>query len=155
MPSYKKYFVITFYFLVILFLPINLITCSGDESKNSLWGKAAKFVKAQSSEHYLTVEDPVFISMEGEHMPSAWVEYFFSVYSTRNWITEDDEYAEYSRGPVLPSGINLTQSIKNDTNKKPQLVVRADDKRKMIVVEGYDYPVKEIVFQDEWKFPDL
>ena len=100
-------------------------------------------------------EDPVFLSMDQKHNASAWVEYFFSVYSTRNWITEDDEYAQYTRGPVLPSGIKLCKLVRNDTLTTPQLVVKADDEHSKIIVEGYESPDKGIVYQDEWEFPSF
>ena len=142
-----------FSFIFFLSVCLSIIDCSGNKEEKTVWGKAAKFVKAQSSKNYIENEDVVFLSLDQEHNPSAWVEYFFSVYSTRNWITENDEYAEYSRGPVLPSGIRLMKSERNDTLKTPQLVVKADDANSMIIVEGYNLPGEGIVYKDEWGFP--
>ena len=93
--------------------------------------------------------------LEGEHKASDWVEYFFSSLSTRNWISEDDELAIYVRGQKLPSGIVLLPYKKDDTSTRPQLIVKADDARNVIIVEGYDAPADKVVYSDEWVFPEL
>lgn len=149
----KKQLIKCISFIFVSLISISITSCSGNEQENSIWGRGAKFVKIQSSENYLKNEDPVFLSMNEKHTASAWVEYFFSVYSTRNWITEDDEYAQYTKGPVLPSGIKLCKFVKSDTLTTPQLVVKADDDNSKIIVEGYGSPGKGMVFKDQWEFP--
>ena len=93
--------------------------------------------------------------MDVEHTASAWVDYFFSVYSTRNWLSETDEYAEYANEPLVPAGITLTAFNKRYDATTPQLVVKSDDSKSLIIVEGYDYPDKGKVFTKEWEFPKL
>ena len=130
-----------------------LIQCAGNNSPETVWEKAEKFVKYHSSENYIKNKDGVFLTMDGEHTASAWVDYFFSVYSTRNWLSESDEYAAYSNEPLLPSGITLTPLEKSDDATTPQLVIKSDDSRSLIIVEGYDFPDKGKVFIKKWKFP--
>jgi hypothetical protein len=93
--------------------------------------------------------------MQSEHTASEWVDYFLSLYSTRNWLSETDDYAGYTNEPLLPSGITLTPFRKNDNAVNPQLVVKADDSKSLIIIEGYEYPDKGIMFIREWKFPQL
>jgi hypothetical protein len=93
--------------------------------------------------------------MNGEHSASAWVDYFFSVYSTRNWLSETDEYAAYTNEPLLPSEIKLVPLKKSNDVTTPQLVIKSDDSNSLIIIEGYDHPDSNKVFMKEWKFPKL
>ncbi|MGB5848415.1 MAG: hypothetical protein WBH40_08005 [Ignavibacteriaceae bacterium] len=146
-------FLFNLIFLVLLnFL---LIQCAGNNSPETVWEKAEKFVKYHSSENYIKNKDGVFLSIDGELSASAWVDYFFSVYSTRNWLSETDEYAAYTNEPLLPSGITLTPLKKRNDVATPQLVIKSDDSNSLIIVEGYDHPDSEKVFMKEWKFPKL
>ena len=151
----SKYLRITSSLLIIAVISIIIFQNCGKSEPPTIWEKTAKFVKSHSSEDYLKTVDPVFKMLEGEHKPSDWVEYFFSSLSTRNWISEDDELAKYVRGQKLPAGIVLLPYEKDDTLSKPQLIVKAEDARNVIIVEGYDVPANKVVFSDEWIFPDL
>jgi hypothetical protein len=137
-------------FLIIINSSLFFNSCKKEPP--SVYEKAARFVKIHSSEEYLKNEDGVFLMIEGEHKAADWVSYFFSVMSTRNWISENDEFAEYTSGPKLPSGIILSNNKINKEAKKPQLVVRTNDDNNLIIVEGYEYPPKSIVFKNEWEF---
>jgi len=143
--------------IISVFSLILLLTfgCSKKEPP-TLWEKAATFVKHHSSENYLNNIDPTFKMLDEEHTAAVWVNYFFSVLSTRNWVGEDDEYAEYSREPLVPKGITITPNKRKDDVNLPQLVVKADKGKAMIIVEGYDFPNdKGIVFKDQWAFSKL
>jgi len=139
--------------ILLVLLCFLLIQCAGNNSPETVWEKAEKFVKYHSSENYIENKDGVFLTMDGEHTASAWVDYFFSVYSTRNWLGETDEYAEYANEPLLPAGITLTSFKKLDDATTPPFVIKSDDSKSLIIVEGYDYPDKGRVFIKEWKFP--
>ena len=142
--------------LIFLVLLNFLITrCAGNNSPETVWDKAEKFVKYHSSENYIKNKDGVFLTMDGEHDASAWVDYFFSVYSTRNWLSETDEYAAYTNEPLLPAGIALVPLKKSNDATTPQLVIKSDDSKSLIIIEGYDPPDTGKVFSKEWKFPKL
>jgi hypothetical protein len=144
------------YNLILLALLYFLLTrCAGNNSPETVWEKAEKFVKYHSSENYIKNKDSVFLTMDGELTASAWVDYFFSVYSTRNWLSETDEYAAYTNEPLLPSGITLTPLKKRDDVTTPQLVIKSDDSKSLIIVEGYDFPDRGRVFIKEWQFPNM
>lgn len=117
--------------------------------------RAEKFVKSQCTEKFFKEKDPTFISIQGTHNPTDWLNYFFSVMSTRNWITEEDEYAEYVLGPVLPKNIKLQPKKHNPQIKSAQLVIIADDSQNKIFVEGYDSAGTVSVYNSEWDFPEL
>lgn len=151
----SKFLRITSSLLIIASISIIIFQSCGKNEPPTIWEKTAKFVKSHSTEDYLKTVDPVFKMLEGEHKASDWVEYFFSVLSTRNWISEDDELAKYVRGPKLPVGIMMLPYEKDDTSTRPQLIVKADDARNLIIVEGYDVPANKVVFSDEWVFPEL
>jgi hypothetical protein len=138
----------------ILLLALLFLTQCSRKPKNE-FERARDFVKSQCTEKFFKEKDPTFVSIEGSHKPSDWLKYFFSVMSTRNWITEDDEYAEYTRGPVLPKSITLQPSFPNPNTNKSQLVIIADDEKNRIFVKGYDSTKSSIVFKDEWDFPYL
>lgn len=140
--------------LLLTILLLFFFTHCSKKPKNE-FERATDFVKSQCTEKFFKETDPTFISIEGEHKPSDWLRYFFSVMSTRNWVTEDDEYAEYVRGPLLPANISLQPNAANPAGSKSQLVIIADDDKNMIFVKGYDSTKTKIVFEDEWAFPNL
>ena len=141
-------------FLLVLILIVLFSTQCSKKNKTE-FERARDFVKSQCTEKFFKENDPTFVMIEGSHKPSDWLKYFFSVMSTRNWISEDDEYAEYVRGPILPKNISLQPSIPNQQVKSAQLVIIADDGKNKIFVEGYDSTKSSIVFKDEWDFPNL
>lgn len=129
-----------------------LVSCSKEKKVITDWDKAASFVKYHSSQKYLVNKDQVFYSTSKTKNTSDWVEYFFSIYSTRNWIYENDEYAEYIREPKIPVGIILSKDSYNEEMPGKQLVVSADEANKHIVVKGFENPDKK-VFEEKWEFP--
>ena len=140
--------------LSLLFLILLLLSCGKKELTD--WDRAAQFVKYHSSEGYLTQVDPLFLSMEGNnHEVSDWLEYFFSPLSTRNWINEDEEFAEYSREPVIPRGIRLRNTVVDKEIAGRQLVVSVDASKNMIIVKGYEQDKDNPVFEESWEFPEI
>ncbi len=140
-------------FLISFFCLLLFVSCSKKEKKVLTdWDKAAQFVKYHSSSNYLVNKDKVFFSTSKEKKASEWAEYFFSIYSTRNWIYANDEYAEYIREPKIPVGIRLINSTYNEELKGSQLVISADDSKTQIIVEGFVNSNKK-VFTENWKFP--
>jgi len=53
--------------------------------------------------------------------------------------------------PFLPSGVSLVPD-KPDMDKGQQVVVRGDDERQMMIVEGYLDPQDAPVLVKEWRF---
>jgi len=53
--------------------------------------------------------------------------------------------------PFLPSNVSLVFD-EPDENRGQQLVVRGDDERKLLVVEGYLDPQDSPVLVKEWRF---
>ena len=129
-----------------------LVSCSKEKKVITDWDKAALFVKYHSSQKYLVNKDQVFYSTSKTKNTSDWVEYFFSIYSTRNWIYENDEYAEYIREPKIPVGIILSKDSYNEEMPGRQLVISADEANKQIIVKGFENAGKK-VFEEKWEFP--
>ena len=123
---------------------------------NSDLDKAVRFVKVHSSDRFIRTKS-VFLNMDTAHTAENWVGYFFSIYSTRDWITDKhDLRGAVPRGPIKPSGIALVPHEVNPDSRRPQLVVTADNDRSMIIVEAYDHPAgPEPLFTREWEFPSL
>ncbi len=53
--------------------------------------------------------------------------------------------------PFLPSGVSIVARIP-DVERGRQVVVRGDDERQMLVVEGYLGPKASPVLTKEWRF---
>jgi hypothetical protein len=53
--------------------------------------------------------------------------------------------------PLIPKGVALVPR-RPDATKKKQVVIKADDARNMIIVEGYTDPSAKPVMTTEWKF---
>lgn len=145
-------FRISFIHAIIIFSLFILTFCSRGELTD--WERAAKFVKYHSSENYLNHIDPVFKKMEGGHKASGWLNYFFSPLSTRNWVNEDEEYAAYSREPVIPRGIVFRNTERDPEVTGKQLVISVDESG-WIIVKGYEKDNDDLVFEDKWKFPEI
>ncbi len=142
----KVNILLSFAFLLIV------ISCSKEKKVITDWDKAAAFVKYHSSQKYLINKDQVFYSTSKTKNASGWVEYFFSIYSTRNWVYENDEYAQYIREPKIPNGIILSKNLHSENKTVRQLVISADDENSQIIVEGFEN-INNKVFQERWEFP--
>ena len=93
--------------------------------------------------------------------PEQFVEWMFSPIGSAIWppvegggefSPEEEKMIQKTGVPFLPAGVFLV-SGKPDIDRGQQVVVRGDDERQMMVVEGYLDPQDAPVLVKEWPFP--
>lgn len=95
---------------------------------------------------------------EEEGTPSQYVSYLFSQLGTAEWprpFDKDEAQAMRSAGiPMLPENVFLAPLEPDlEVKNKLQLVVRFDDERGVIIVDGYTNPTRKPLFTQEWPLP--
>jgi len=93
--------------------------------------------------------------------PEEFVQWMFSPMGSALWPPSEEE-GEFSQEevkmmkkadlPFLPSGISMV-ARNPDPARGRQVVVRGDDEKQMLVVEGYVDPKAPPVLTKEWRFP--
>jgi hypothetical protein len=95
-----------------------------------------------------------------EGSPAQFVEWMFSPMGSAIWppvegggefSLEEEKMIRKTGIPFLPSGVSLV-SDGPDMDRGQQVVVRGDDERWMLVVEGYLDPQDDPVLIKEWQF---
>lgn len=95
-----------------------------------------------------------------DERPKQFVEWMFSPMGSATWppvegglefSLEEEKMIRQTGIPFLPSGVSLV-SDEPDMERGWQVVVRGDDKRQMLVVEGYVDPQDSPVLVKEWRF---
>mgnify|MGYP001024804047 CR=1 FL=1 len=121
--------------------------------------KAIRVVRYMSAERQLQRSAFRFTYPEGR--PEQFVEWMFSPIGSAIWppvagggefSQEEEKMIQKTGIPFLPSGVSLV-SNKPDMDRGQQVVVRGDDERQMMVVEGYLDPQETPVLAKEWRFP--
>ncbi len=128
--------------------------------------RAAEFVRRASREPHLR-NQTVFFSIEGNHDAEAWLDFFFSSFSTASWVYDGTEEADYLPGPKIPRDVIL---LKADATSHPQdfvgtemfdllhqgqryqLLISVDNERSVIEVRGYENWQEPVVYQKEFPF---
>jgi hypothetical protein len=119
-----------------------------------------QFVRIQSSEKFIRSQS-TYLNIVKEYKPSTWLKYFFSVYSTRDWVSErqaaETDGARPER-PLMPDSIRYSaDDIDWAWGGDRQIVVRADDERWKIRVICYTGSAADRRFDsvrgEEWDFP--
>lgn len=101
-----------------------------------------------------------FLAVFPEGKPSDFVIWMFSTFGTAEWPPYEDgdpmelEQAKSIRAPVIPSDVYLNPR-EPEPKKGKQLVIKSDDLRGLIIIEGYLNPQEPPVFRREWKLPRL
>jgi hypothetical protein len=117
--------------------------------------------------HYLllpaTLSRSAFSAGFPDGKPSQFVSYVFSDIGAAEWPTSEEwandaERAEMKAAgiPMPPRGVEFVP-LSPDPKKGMQLVVRHDDGRGMVIVEGYEDPAKSKrpVLVREWPLPKV
>ena len=97
-----------------------------------------------------------FLAIFPEGKPSDFVTWMFSTFGTAEWPPYEDgdpmelEQAKSIRMPVIPKDVTLTPR-EPDPKKGKQIVIKSDDPRGLIIVEGYLNPHKLPSLRREWK----
>jgi len=92
--------------------------------------------------------------------PSEFVNYMFSDMGIAEWPPyegmNDEDLEEYSsiRIPMIPQSVSLVP-LYPDPVRGRQLVIRFDDIRDVLILEGYEDPKGEPVKVKEWKLPKV
>lgn len=111
------------------------------------------FVRYLTSGRFLNRSS--FGSGGDERTPSALVAYLFSDMGVSEWaVTGDPLEAEQMRSagiPVPPPSVMLTR--RRQAGQGRQLVLRGDDERGVVVVEGYGPEDPVPAFTEEIRFP--
>jgi len=145
----------TMLFILVLWLAIG---CGGREAP-----APPELEQAVRVVRYMT--SPMRLSRSGfqaqsSDKPSDFVSYMFSDMGVAEWpyseemVEEDPSLGEEARAigmPLIPQGVSLVPR-RPDPSQKTQLVVKSDDARKMIMVEGYADPSTKPVLTREWAF---
>jgi hypothetical protein len=96
-----------------------------------------------------------------ECRPSQFVSFMFSTMGTAEWpdseaMAEQDpmlrEQAEAIRAPLRPKGVAIIAREPNPASGQ-QIVVKADDARGVVIVEGYTDPKLQPILTREYKVP--
>lgn len=92
--------------------------------------------------------------------PSEYVDYLFSPLGMNDWPYSENyvemdpmglEEANSIRMPISPASVDFV-ARRVDPEKSRQLVLRFDDKRDLIILEGYEDPADEPVLYRELSF---
>jgi hypothetical protein len=100
----------------------------------------------------------MFASTSDDWKPSELVSYIFSSMGAAEWPPgessdeRDKEQARAARTPMVPANVRLVP-LRPDSRHKQQIVIRADDARRMIIVDGYLDPAQKPVLTQEWEMP--
>ena len=95
--------------------------------------------------------------------PSDFVSFMFSDIGVAEWpeseaTAENDpmirEQARAIRAPLIPKNVVLVPRVVNP-NLEKQAVVKFDDARSVVIVEGYVNPAGKPVMVREWKLPKV
>ena len=122
--------------------------------------QAEKVVRHISSRQHL--EESSFANIEGEESPSEFVNWMFSSLGSAEWHVSEDS-SEFSADetsavqktmPLLPKNVAIV-STRPKFTRGQQVVVKADDRRRVLIAEAYTKPNRKPVFVSEWPFPEL
>ncbi len=99
------------------------------------------------------IEETSFPMIQIEKTPSNFVYWMFSPLGTAGWQVSED-YSEFSademkfikgNSPVVPKNVDIFANRPKITRGK-QIVIRADDSRRMLIAEAYLKPNRNPVF---------
>ena len=121
--------------------------------------QAAQVIHHMMQPNFLTHSS--FAAACPDPKPSQFVSYIFSEMSTTEWPASeayaDDlerEQMKASGTPMQPLGVAFVPRAVNPQRGR-QLVVKFDDFRGMVIVEGYEDPTREPVLVRTWVLPHV
>lgn len=137
-------------------MAVGLTACIKNEPKDL--AKSAACVQWMMKKSNLSRTAFALRFPEGE--PSEYVEYLFSPLGMNDWPYSESyvemdpmglEEANSIRMPISPASVDFV-ARRVDPEKSRQLVLRFDDKRDLIILEGYEDPAAEPVLYRELSF---
>ncbi|MBC8288334.1 MAG: hypothetical protein H8E42_12740 [Nitrospinae bacterium] len=141
---------------IMLVLPL-LFMDYGPKEHSEL-NRAVNVVRYMSADRQL--KRTAFRLAYPEGTPEAFVHWMFSPMGAAIWPPvagggefshEEEEMLRKAGEPFFPSGVSVV-ARNPDADKGRQVVVRGDDERQMLVVEGYLDPKFSPVLVKEWRF---
>jgi len=140
----------------LMMLPLFYMDCGGPEYPELQ--KAERAVRYISAKRQLKRSS--FAALAGEKTASRFVQWMFSPLGFAEWRIIDQP-GEFSREelkmikktgvPLIPPGVSIVRD-KPDPERGKQAVVKADDAKNMIVVEGYLDSKGPPVRISKWEF---
>ena len=118
--------------------------------------KGVAVIQYFSSPRYLN--QSMFAATSATWKPSELVSYIFSDMGAAEWPPGENasamekEQARAARTPLIPADVRLVP-LRPDARYQKQVVVKADDARGKVMVEGYVDPAKKPVLTREWDMP--
>jgi len=138
-----------------LFTGLTIASCGEQEPEEPIELKrAAAVVKYMMAPNQLKRSS--FLAVFPEGKPSEFVTWMFSTFGFAEWPPYEDgdpmeiEQAKSIRMPVIPKDVYLNPRLL-DPAKGKQIVIKSDDQRGLIIIEGYLNPHVPPVLRREWK----
>lgn len=140
---------------ILIVLPLLYLDYSPKEHPEL--NQAISVVRFMSAERQLLRSG--FWSTYPEGSPEQFVDWMFSPMGSAIWppIEGSGEFSQEEQKmikrtgiPFLPAGVSLEPENINE-GRGLQIVVRGDDERHMLIVEGYVDPLDSPVLTKEWK----
>ena len=156
MRSFNKLYVWVALGIVIV-LPLLYMDPSPKE--NPELNRAINVVRYMSADRQL--KRTAFLMANPNASPEQFVNWMFSPMGAAVWppfekggefSQEEEKMIKKTGIPFFPAGVALV-AITPDRSMGRQVVVRGDDERQMLVVEGYLDPKVPAVVVKEWMFP--
>ncbi len=143
-----------------LMLCVGLLWGCGKSNTSPELEQAASVVRYLSSPKQLSRSAYAAAFAEGNGAPSKYVSYLFSTMGSAEWpraVDNNEAQAMRSAGiPILPDNVALVPlTPKQGVGRKWQLVVRFDNARGVIIVDGYGDPTQNPLFTQEWPLPQV
>ena len=137
-----------------LLVGLTIASCGEREPEEPIELKrAAAVVKYMLAPNHLRRSS--FLAVFPEGKPSDFVAWMFSTLGTAEWPPYEDgdpmelEQAKSIRMPVIPKDVTLTPR-EPDPKKGKQIVIKSDDRRGLIIVEGYLNSESPPALRREW-----
>jgi len=104
-----------------------------------------------------------FMALE-ERKPSKFVDWMFSPMGSAEWPPWENSHLEFDSHelkaikkmstPLIPQNVALVP-LAIDPEKKKQIVISADDQKRIIILEGFINPKDPSVLKEEIPFPEI
>ena len=142
---------------IMIVLPLLYLDYSPKE--NPELNRAINVLRYMSADRQL--KRTAFRMSYPEASPEQFVKWMFSSMGAATWppfegggefSQEEERMIKKTGMPFFPAGVAVV-AIDPDRGRGRQVVVRGDDERQMLVVEGYLDPEAPAVVVKEWKFP--
>ncbi|GEM_PF-3399964 len=156
--SVMRFFMFRFFILIFCLAPLfSFYGCEGAVPADL--DRAAKVIRFMSEEYKL--EKTSFPALYPNCLPSEFVKWVFSEKGKAEWpdsLDNDDSNPDvrnkaFKQGaPIVPRSVQFFAG-KTDPNGGRQLIVKANDAARTIIVEGYGDPKKKPDLKREWDLP--